>query len=87
MSRTDDILKLASMRIGDFSDESDFYDVKDRFESFLRTVIAKAHESYYIKAANWVIDRLDDSPVVAPLNNDIAEKLAQASVKYSIPMP
>lgn len=87
MSKSDDILNLASKRIGDFSDDSEFYDAKDRFENFLRTVIARARETSYIKAANWVMDRLDDSPVVAPMNNDIAEKLAQASAVYGIHTP
>lgn len=87
MSKSDNILKLASMRIGDFSDDSEFYEAKDRFESFLRMIIARARETSYIKAANWVMDRLDDSPVVAPINNDIAEKLGQASAVYGIPIP
>ena len=87
MSRADEILKLADLRIGDFQEDNDFYDAKDRFESFLQTIIARARESYYIKAANWVLDRLDDSPNVAPMNDDLAEKLAKASVEYNIPIP
>ncbi len=87
MSKSDDILNLASKRIGDFSDDSEFYDAKDRFEDFLRMVIARARETSFIKAANWVLDRLDDSPVVAPMNNGIAEELAQASTVYGIPSP
>lgn len=87
MRVADEILKLAGMRSGDFDNEGSFYDAKDRFETFLQTIIARARESYYISAANWVLDRLDNSTTVAPMNQDLAEKLAKASKQYNITTP
>jgi len=46
MSRADEIQKLADLRIGDFQEDNEFYYAKDRFESFLQAIIARARESH-----------------------------------------